>query len=106
MVHNFDTMRELVEKLNYYTKLYDEGHPEISDKEYDDLYFQLQELEKEFGVILANSPTAKIDYQVVNSLNKVEHNHPMLSLNKTKSEEDVVHFQKDMMQFVWLKWMA
>lgn len=92
MVHNFDTMRELVEKLNYYTKLYDEGHPEISDKEYDDLYFQLQELEKEFGVILANSPTAKIDYQVVNSLNKVEHNHPMLSLNKTKSEEDVVHF--------------
>ena len=92
MVHNFDTMRELVKKLNYYTKLYDEGHPEISDKEYDDLYFQLQGLEREFGVILANSPTAKINYQVVNSLNKVEHNHPMLSLNKTKSEEDVVRF--------------
>ena len=92
MIHNFDTMRELIDKLNYYTKLYDEGHPEISDKEWDDMYFQLQELEKEFGVVLSNSPTAKVDYQVVNALQKVEHNHPMLSLDKTKSEEDIVHF--------------
>ena len=92
MIHNFDTMRELIEKLNYYTKLYDEGHPVITDKEWDDMYFQLQELEKEFGVILANSPSSEIDYQVVNQLNKVEHNHPMLSLDKTKSEDDVVSF--------------
>ena len=92
MIHNFDTMRELVEKLNYYTKLYDEGHPVITDKEWDDMYFQLQELEKEFGVILSNSPTAKVDYQVVNTLQKVEHNHPMLSLDKTKSEDEVVNF--------------
>lgn len=92
MIHNFDTMRELIDKLNYYTKLYDEGHPAISDKEWDDMYFQLQELEKEFGVVLANSPTVKVDYFVLNQLNKVEHNHPMLSLAKTKSEEDVVNF--------------
>ena len=92
MVHNFDTMRELIEKLNYYTKLYDEGHPAITDKEWDDMYFQLQELEKEFGVILSNSPTAKVDYQVVNALQKVEHNHPMLSLDKTKSENEVISF--------------
>ena len=92
MIHNFDTMRELIDKLNYYTKLYDEGHPAISDKEWDDMYFQLQELEEEFGVVLANSPTIKVDYFVLNQLNKVEHNHPMLSLAKTKSEEDVVNF--------------
>ena len=92
MIHNFDTMRELIDKLNYYTRLYDEGHPAITDKEWDDMYFQLQELEKEFGVILAKSPTAKVDYQVINSLQKVEHNHPMLSLDKTKSEEDIVNF--------------
>ena len=92
MIHNFDTMRDLIEKLNYYTKLYDEGHPAISDKEWDDMYFQLQELEKEFGVVLSNSPTVKVDYQVVNSLQKVEHNHPMLSLDKTKSEEEIVRF--------------
>ena len=92
MIHNFDTMRELIDKLNYYTKLYDEGKSPITDKEWDDMYFQLQELEKEFGVVLANSPTMKIDYSVLNQLNKVEHNHPMLSLAKTKSEEDVVNF--------------
>lgn len=92
MINNFDTMHELVEKLNYYTKLYDEGHPEISDKEWDDMYFQLQELEKESGVILAQSPTIHIDYSIKNSLSKVEHNHPMLSLDKTKSEEDVKNF--------------
>lgn len=94
MIHNFDTMRELVEKLNYYTKLYDEGNPAISDKEWDNMYFQLQELENEFGVILSNSPTVKINYTVKNSLEKVEHNHPMLSLQKTKSEEEVVNFLK------------
>ena len=94
MIHNFDTMRELVEKLNYYTKLYDEGTPAISDKEWDDMYFQLQELEKESGVILSNSPSLEISYTVKNSLEKVKHNHPMLSLQKTKSEEEVVNFIK------------
>ena len=58
------------------------------------MYFQLQELEKEFGVVLANSPTNHIDYQIVNNLKKVTHNHPMLSLDKTKSEEDIVKFLK------------
>ena len=87
-----DEMNELIEKLNYYTKLYDEGNPAISDKEWDDMYFRLEQLEKETGITLANSPTAKIDYQVVNKLNKVTHNHPMLSLDKTKSIDDVLSF--------------
>lgn len=94
MVHNFDTMRELIDKLNYYTKYYDEGKSLISDKEWDNMYFELQELENEFGVILSNSPTVKINYTIKNSLEKVEHNHPMLSLQKTKSEEEVVNFLK------------
>ena len=85
-------MDELIEKLNYYTKLYDEGRPEITDQEWDELYFQLVEKEKETGVVLSNSPTNKIDYQVVNSLTKVEHNHPMLSLDKTKNIEDIIKF--------------
>ena len=55
MIHNFDTMRELIDKLNYYTKLYDEGHPIVSDKQWDDMYFQLQELEEEFGAMVANN---------------------------------------------------
>lgn len=92
LIHNFDTMRDLIAKLNYHTTLYDSGKPSITDKEWDDMYFQLQELEKEFGVVLANSPTAHIDYQVVNKLNKVTHNHPMLSLDKTKDIDELVKF--------------
>lgn len=91
-MNKIDRMRELIEQLNYYTKRYDEGQPEIPDSSWDQMYFELQELEKETGIILTNSPTVHIDYQVVNSLQKVEHNHPMLSLQKTKSEEEIVNF--------------
>lgn len=87
-----DEMRDLIEKLNHYTKLYDEGKSPISDKEWDDMYFHLEKLEEETGISLGNSPTIHIDYQVVNQLKKVKHNHPMLSLDKTKSEDEVVEF--------------
>ena len=87
-----DEMRELIDKLNYYTKLYDEGHPVISDKEWDDMYFHLEELEEKTGIYLGNSPTIHVDYQIVNELKKVKHNHPMLSLDKTKSIEEVTSF--------------
>ena len=85
-------IQELVEKLNYYTKLYDEGRPEISDKEWDDMYFELQKLEKESGIYLEDSPTQRVNFQVVNKLNKVEHNHPMLSLDKTKDINEIHKF--------------
>lgn len=83
---------ELVDLLNDAIKAYDEGHPFMTDKEYDDLYFKLQEMEEKTGIILSNSPTVKVDYFSVNELKKVEHNHPMLSLDKTKSIDDVVKF--------------
>ena len=85
-------IRELIDKLNYYTKLYDEGKPEISDQEWDDMYFRLQKLENEYHTYCEDSPTQKIDFQIVNKLNKVEHNHPMLSLDKTKEEEEISSF--------------
>lgn len=92
---NLDDMRNLVDKLNYYTKLYDEGNSPISDKEWDNMYFELDKMEQETGVILSNSPTVHIDYTVKNALPKVNHNHPMLSLQKTKNEEEIVSFLKD-----------
>ena len=88
-------MEKLVKLLNEYTKAYDEGNPLISDKEWDDLYFKLVEMEKEAGYSLPCSPTQKINYQVVNELKKVEHNHPMLSLNKTKDIEELKKFVGD-----------
>ena len=92
MFMELSKIKELVEKLNYYTKLYDEGRPEISDKEWDDMYFELQELEKESGIYLEESPTQKVNFQVVSKLNKVEHNHPMLSLDKTKDINEIQKF--------------
>lgn len=85
-------IRPLIDKLNYYTKMYDEGHPEISDREWDDMYFQLQSAERFYNVYYEDSPTQRVDYQVVNELNKVEHNHKMLSLDKTKDTDVVSSF--------------
>ena len=86
-------MKELVEKLNNATKAYDQGKPYISDKEWDKIYFHLVELERELGYSLPDSPTQKIIYQApVLELNKVNHNHRMLSLAKTKSIDEVNEF--------------
>ena len=92
MVMELSKIKELVEKLNYYTKLYDEGRPEISDKEWDNMYFELQKIERESGIYLEDSPTQRVNFQVVNKLNKVEHNHPMLSLDKTKDINEIQKF--------------
>lgn len=87
-------MMHLIRKLNQATVLYDEGHPSISDKEWDDMYFDLIKLEKETGEVLPNSPTHSIPFKVVSKLKKVEHNHPMLSLDKTKDLNIVKSFLK------------
>ena len=85
-------MEELVNKLNYYTELYDAGTPAISDEEWDNLYFKLVKMEKEAGYALPNSPTQSVHFKVVDGLKKVQHNHKMLSLAKTKSMDEVKRF--------------
>ena len=85
-------IRELIEYLKYHTKCYDEGHPEISDVEWDRHYFELQRLEHEYSIYFNDSPTQSISYEVVNSLEKVVHNHDMLSLEKTKALNEVKDF--------------
>lgn len=85
-------MRELINWLNARTKEYDEGKPSISDSEWDNKYFELVKMEKESGIYYPDSPTQHISYQAVNKLDKVEHNHSMLSLDKTKSFEEVKDF--------------
>lgn len=85
-------IKKLTAELNRLTELYDKGIPEISDKAWDDMYFELAALENECGYIEPDSPTQKVNYTVVNELQKVEHNHPMLSLDKTKDIEDIKSF--------------
>lgn len=86
-------MRELMMQLNKYRDAYyNESESLISDYEYDCLYDELVSLEKETGCVLANSPTQTVGYEVKSKLQKVKHNHPMLSLDKTKSINDLVKF--------------
>lgn len=95
MERDSSIIRNLIDKLNYYTKKYDEGNPEISDKEWDDLYFELVKLENEKHIYFEDSPTQNINYQVVNKLNKIQHNHLMLSLDKTKDVNEIYSFIGD-----------
>ena len=85
-------IRELIDFLNYHTKLYDEGTPIISDKEWDDKYFKLLHLEEVSNIRYSDSPTQKIVYSSVSRLEKVKHNHSMLSLDKTKDINDIIKF--------------
>ena len=87
-------MEDLIKKLNVATLAYDKGSPIISDKKYDDMWFELKSLEEQTGIVLPNSPTQSISYEVVSELKKVEHNHPMLSLDKTKDIKVIESFLK------------
>lgn len=91
-MNTLEEMKMQIAQLNMWTKAYDEGHPMVSDKEWDTWYFRLLDFENRTGIRLSNSPTQSIDYQVVNKLTKVEHNHPMLSLAKTKDIADINDF--------------
>ena len=78
-------MQELVELLNKASKAYYQDAAEImSNFEYDKLYDELLELEKELGITMSNSPTVNVGYEVLSELPKERHEKPMLSLDKTK----------------------
>ena len=87
-----EEIRSLIDYLNAKTAEYDNGTPTISDAEWDAKYFRLKLLEREHSIYFNDSPTQTINYQVVNQLDKIEHNHDMLSLEKTKSLDEVKAF--------------
>ena len=86
-------MQELVELLNRASKAYYQEADEImSNFEYDKLYDELLELEKELGITMANSPTVNVGYEVLSELPKERHEKPMLSLDKTKEVSRLKEF--------------
>ena len=88
---DYDEYIKKVEWLNKKTKEYDEGKPSITDGAWDEIYFMVQKWERDNpDQISSLSPTQHINYKVVNELKKVRHNHPMLSLNKTKEVDEVL----------------
>ncbi len=83
-------IKELVEILGEASRAYYQEDREVmSNKEYDALYDELAALEKETGIVLAGSPTVTVGYEVLSELEKVPHDSPMLSLDKTKNPEDL-----------------
>jgi DNA ligase (NAD+) len=85
-----DRIKELIDQLNEARLVYyQQGREIMPNIEYDRLFDELVDLENETGIILANSPTQNVGYEVVSELPKERHESPMLSLDKTKSPEDL-----------------
>lgn len=87
-----ERIKELVGLCNKYRDAYYNHQPLVPDDVYDRYFDELTRLEKETNCYFANSPTQSVGYKVVDSLPKVQHKIPLLSLAKTKSAEDVVKF--------------
>ena len=93
MENKINRMKELIEKLNYASKMYyQNSNPIMTDYEYDKLYDELVNLEKETNTVFANSPTINVEAEVSQTLEKYEHKTPMLSLSKTKQVDELISF--------------
>lgn len=93
---NISRIKELTNLLNKYRdKYYNYSESLVSDVEYDKLFDELRGLEMEENFVLSNSPTQTVGYKTVDSLKKVKHDHLMLSLDKTKSCQDLLNFAGD-----------
>lgn len=96
-MNKIDRMKQLIELIDKYNyAYYTLDNPLISDKEYDDLYYELVSLEKETGTILDNSPTQKVGDVVLDKFEKVKHEQKLYSLNKANNYEELKTWFYDM----------
>lgn len=94
--NDIDRIKELVEILNRAGRAYySEGIEIMSNFEYDALYDELKALEKKTGYVMSDSPTVNVGYEVLSELPKERHEKPMLSLEKTKSVEELADWLGD-----------
>ena len=82
---------------------YNTGQPIMSDYEFDIKIEELKQWEEETGIVLSNSPTHNVGYLVADELKEVKHNHLMLSLDKTKSVDELIEFLGDKNGFLSVK---
>lgn len=88
-----DKIKELAELLNKASDTYyNTGNTIMEDREFDALVEELRKLEQETGFVMATSPTHKVGYEIKSELQKVTHNHPMLSLAKTKDWNEFIQY--------------
>ena len=92
-----------IERLNYLVKeiekhnrnYYELDNPTISDAEYDKLYYELVDLEKELNLVLPNSPTQRVGGDIISGFKKKEHEVRLYSLNKVRSSEELEKWMQD-----------
>lgn len=90
---DLERIKELVSTLNHAASVYYQGQDEVmTNFEYDKLYDELISLEAKTGIVMANSPTVNVGYEVLSELPKEAHVAPMLSLEKTKDTEELVQW--------------
>ena len=95
-MNKINRIKELVDVLHRASiAYYRDDNPVMSDKQYDDLYDELEVLEKETGLRLAGSPTQKVQGYVLGGFKKVQHSKPMLSAAKTKDIDEIKRFVSD-----------
>lgn len=95
-MNKLERIKELVQLLNKANKDYYElAKPTLSDREYDQLYSELVSLEKETGAVLSGSPTQYAGYNVESKWDKITHEFPALSLDKTKDRNELVNWLGD-----------
>lgn len=88
-----EKIKELTDLLNKASDAYyNTGNTIMEDREFDTLVEELRNLEQETGFVMATSPTHKVGYEVKSELQKVTHNHPMLSLAKTKNWNEFIQY--------------
>ena len=93
-----------VKLLNKYNKFYyDKSNPIVSDQEYDDLKLDIFKIEKKYpNLISKESPSLKVGFKPSKNFKKIKHKIPMLSLRNAFNEEDLVNFEKKILNFLSL----
>ena len=88
-----DMMKGMVSILNDAANAYyNTGNPIMSDEQFDMRLDDLRQFEEETGFVLSNSPTQNVGYKVLTELKEIKHSHPMLSLEKCHTPEEIIKF--------------
>ena len=96
---------EKIKKIQKYNELYyNKSEPSVSDQKYDILKKEVLDLESKFSFLKNNkSPSITVGYKPSKNFTKVKHNVPMLSLGNAFDEQDLINFEKKILNFLSLK---
>ena len=95
IIEKINRIKQLINELNKASDAYYNSTPIMTDYDWDKLYEELKALEEETNVIYPDSPTQNVGYKVLDEIKEVKHNHPMLSLDKCHSEQELIDFAKN-----------